>query len=123
MTGGILALPVAALAQGAPHSHPPGPNGGVIGDAGGRHYELVATAGEVRIYLLDAQDRPVPATGTTGSVIIQAQGRQQTIRLEAGQADGFLVGRGEFPARGLRVVATLTLPGQPQRSVRFAAIP
>ncbi|MBR0655507.1 hypothetical protein [Plastoroseomonas arctica] len=120
---GLFAMPVAALAQGHSHNHAPGPNGGVIGEMGASHVELVARAGELRIYVLDAQDRPVSASGAAGSVIVQAQGRQQTVRLEAGEGNGFLVGRGDFPARGLRVVATLTLPGQPQRSVRFAAIP
>ncbi|MBS7789436.1 hypothetical protein KTR66_05490 [Roseococcus sp. SDR] len=122
---GLLALPGAALAQGQPHAHThaPGPNGGTIGEVGTRHVELVVQAGELRIYVLDEQDRPTSARGATGSVVVQAQGRQQTVRLEPGAGDAYLVGRGDIPARGLRVVATLTLPGQPQRSVRFAAIP
>jgi hypothetical protein len=119
----LLATPGAALAQGHSHSHAPGPNGGAIGEVGSRHVELVVQAGELRIYVLDDQDRPTSARGATGSVVVQAQGRQQTVRLEAGPEDAFLVGRGDIPARGLRVVATLTLPGQPQRSVRFPAIP
>lgn len=119
----VLAMPGAALAQGHSHSHAPGPNGGAIGEVGNRHVELVVQAGELRIYVLDEQDRVTSARGATGSVVVQAQGRQQTVRLEAGADDAFLVGRGDIPARGLRVVATLTLPGQPQRSVRFAAIP
>lgn len=119
----LLALPGAALAQGHGHSHAPGPNGGTIGEIGSRHVELVVQPGELRIYVLDEQDRPTSARGATGSVVIQAQGRQQTLRLEAGADDAFLIGRGEIPSRGLRVVATLTLPGQPQRSVRFPAIP
>jgi len=120
---GFLALPAAAVAQGHSHSHAPGPNGGAIGEVGSRHVELVVAAGEVRIYVLDDQDKPAMAQGASGSAVIQAQGRQQTVRLEAGAGDAFLVGRGDFPARGIRVVATLTLPGQPQRSVRFPAIP
>lgn len=120
---GLLAMPSVALAQGHSHTHAPGPHGGTIGEVGNRHVELVVQAGELRIYVLDEQDRPTSARGATGSVVVQAQGRQQTVRLEAGADDAFLVGRGVIPARGLRVVATLTLPGQPQRSVRFPAIP
>lgn len=120
---GLLAVPAAALAQGPAHSHPPGPHGGAVGEVGNRHVELVVAAGEVRIYLLDDKDQPATAQGASGSVVVQAQGRQQTVRLEAGAGDAFLVGRGDFPARGIRVVATLTLPGQPQRSVRFPAVP
>lgn len=125
MITSLLAMPGTALAQGSPHAHthPPGPNGGTIGEVGTRHVELVVQAGELRIYVLNEQDRPISAQGASGSVVVQAQGRQQTVRLEAGAGDAYLVGRGDIPARGLRVVATLTLPGQPQRSVRFAAIP
>ena len=118
---GLLMLPGAAFAHG--EAKGPGPNGGHIADIGTRHVELVVQAGELRIHVLDEQDRPTSARGAGGSVIIQAQGRQQTIRLELGADAAFLLARGEFPATGLRVVAMLTLPGQPQRSVRFAAIP
>lgn len=123
LASALLALPAAAFAQGGHSSHAPGPHGGLIGEAGSRHVELVAAAGEVRIYVLGPNDRPASASGASGSVVIQAQGRQQTLPLATAEADSYLVARGDFPARGLRVVATLTLPGQPQRSVRFPAIP
>lgn len=114
----------AALAQGThSHRHTPGPHGGAIGEVGERHVELVARDGEIRIYVLDAQDRPASARGASGSAVVQAGGRNQTIRLEMGPDEAFLVGRGDFAARGARVVATLTLPGHPQRAVRFPAVP
>lgn len=121
---GLLAAPGIALAQGShSHAHAPGPNGGVVGEVGSRHVELVARDGELRIYVLDDQDKQVTARGASGSAVVQAGGRQQTIRLEMASEDAFLVGRGDFAARGARVVATLTLPGQPQRSVRFPVVP
>ncbi|WP_051213458.1 hypothetical protein [Rubritepida flocculans] len=100
-----------------------GVNGGIIGDVGDRHVEVLARDGEIRIWVLDAQDRPVPAAGASGSLIVLAQGRQQTIRLEPAENNAYLVARGEFRAdRAMRVVATLTLPGQTQRQARFTPV-
>ena len=97
-----------------------GDNGGVIGDLGDRHIEVLARDGEIRIWLLDAQNKAVPAIGASGSLIVLAQGQQRTIRLEVGDAGAYLVGHGDFRAApGMRVVVSLTLPGQPPRQARF----
>ena len=97
-----------------------GANGGIIGDLGDRHIEMLARDGEIRIWVLDAQDRPVSAVGAAGSLIVLAQGRSQAIGLEAADGGAVLVGRGDFRVeRGMRVVATMTLPGQAQRQGRF----
>ena len=120
----LLAAPLLALpARARAHGNTTGPHGGPIGEAGSTHVELVARDVEIRIHVLDAQDRPATERGASGSAVVQSGGRNHAIRLEMGPDDAYLVGRGEFAARGARVVATLTLPGQPQRSVRFAAIP
>lgn len=118
----LLAAPLPARAQGGGRhdSHGKGPNGGQIGEFGDRHGELVARDGELRLYVLDAQDRPTSARGATGTAIVQAGGRQQTVRFEPGPGDAYLVARGEFAAaKGLRVVANVALPGQPSRQARF----
>lgn len=116
-------LPVLAQAQGI-HGrgggHGRGPNGGQIQELGGTHAEMVVSDGEIRLWVLDAQDRPASVRGAVGSAIVLAQGRQQTVRMEPGPGDAYLVGRGEFQAaKGLRVVASVTMPGQPQRQARF----
>ena len=114
-----LMAPLPALAQ-RHDSHAPGPNGGKIGELGNTHVELVARDGELRLYVLDAQDKPTSARGATGSAIVQAGGRNQTLRFEPGPGDAYLVARGEFAAKGGRVVASVALPGQPSRQARFA---
>ena len=116
----VIAAPVRALGQGHSHTHAPGPNGGKIGELGNTHVELVARDGELRLYVLDAQDKPTSARGTSGSAIVQAGGRNQTLRFEPGPGDAYLVARGEFAAKGARVVASVVLPGQPSRQARFA---
>lgn len=115
-----LAAPLPALAQGHGQAHAAGPNGGKIGELGNTHVELVARDGELRLYVLDAQDRPTSARGASGSAIVQAGGRNQTLRFEPGPGDAYLIARGEFAAKGARVVASIALPGQPSRQARFA---
>lgn len=112
--------PLPALAQGHGHAHGPGPNGGKVGEIGNTHVELVARDGELRLYVLDAQDKPVTARGASGSAIVQAGGRNQTLHFEMGLGDAYLVARGEFVAKGARVVASVVLPGHPSRQARFA---
>ena len=121
LIAGLLAVTAGkALAHGEPRR---GANGGIIGDLGDRHIEMLARDGEIRIWVLDAQDRPVSAQGAAGNLIVLAQGRQQAIRLEAADGGAALVGRGDFRAeRGMRVVATMTLPGQAQRQGRFTPV-
>lgn len=112
---GLIAKPLAARA----HGDAPGPNGGKIGELGNTHVELVARDGELRLYVLDAQDKPTTARGATGSAVVQAAGRNQTLRFEPAAGDAYLVARGDFPAKGARVVTNVALPGQPSRSARF----
>lgn len=115
LTAASLAGPAFAHSEGAR-----GPNGGAIGEVGDRHVELLARDGEIRIWLLDERDRPVSAAGVSGSLIVLSGGRQQTVRLEQAEGGTYLVGRGDFQAaRGMRVVASLILPGQAQRQARF----
>jgi hypothetical protein len=118
--------PVRVCAQGLHRhggGHARGPNGGQIQELGGTHAELLARDGEIRLWVLDAQDRPASVRGAAGSAIVLAEGKQQTVRLEPGPGDAYLVGRGEFrAANGLRVVASVTMPGQQQRQARFAPV-
>ena len=117
----LVAAPLPALAQGGhSHAHGKGPNGGQVEEIGSTHVELVARDGELRLYVLDAQDRPVSTRGATGTAILQAEGRQQVLRFEPGPDDAYLAARGDFRAvRGLRVVASVALPGQATRQARF----
>lgn len=122
----ILLLAFLAVSAGPALAHGEGKrgaNGGVIGDIGDRHVEVLARDGEIRVWVLDAEDRPVSAQGASGSLIVLAQGRSQTIRLEPAEGGAYLVARGDFRAeRAMRVVATMTLPGQAQRQGRFTPV-
>lgn len=122
MLAALLAAPLPALAQGS-HSHARGPNGGEVGEIGTTHVEVVARHGELRLYVLDAQDKPTSARGASGTAIVQAAGKQQTLRFEPGPGDAYLLARGDFPAaKGMRVVASVALAGQPARQARFTPV-
>jgi hypothetical protein len=110
-------LPV--LAQGARAHTARGPNGGQQIDMAGGHAELVAEGNELRLFLTDTADRPRPVDGASGQAVVLAGGRQTTVAL-APAGPAMLRGQGDFTAAsGMRVVVTLTLPGQRPAQGRF----
>ena len=74
----VLALPVAANAQG--HSHK-GPNGGELVDVEGGHAEFVDTPTEIALHLSDEDGKPVSAKGATGKATILSGGKTETVDL------------------------------------------
>ena len=88
----LLLIPALASAHGPAR----GPNGGQMQDLAGGHVELVAKGPELVLYLFDAQNKPMPATGATATATVLAGGQQQTVALVA--ADGNAL-RGERQLR------------------------
>jgi hypothetical protein len=120
----LLAI-VAAIAPVSALAHTPaggrGPNGGQVQDIGSYHGEMLVKDGEITLFLVDHNDRPVPARGASGTAIILAEGRQQTLTF-APRADGAaLVAIGDFRAApGLRVVVQVVpAAGQQRAQARF----
>src|SRR5690348_1897754 len=60
----IAALPATA------HEVSKGPNGGRVVEAGPYHVELVVETKAVAVYVSDAKEKPVPAAGFKGLVIL-----------------------------------------------------
>ncbi|HWT10999.1 MAG TPA: hypothetical protein VN329_17640 [Roseomonas sp.] len=119
-----LILAAALLIPGAARAHAPrpGPNGGQKVDIGTNHAELVAEGNTLRLFLFDAEDRPMPAAGATAQVVVLAGGRQATVPLMPAR-DNLMQGSGDFTAaRGMRAVVTLTLPGQRPAVARFTPL-
>ena len=79
-----LLLLIAATVPVYAHDPRPGPNGGVMVDAGTSfHVELVATGTEaVTVYLFDAADKPVATVGFNGNAILILDGKAQRFALE-----------------------------------------
>ena len=106
------------------YAHGParGPNGGQVQDLAGGHVELVAQAGEIAVYLFDAENKPMSAQGVVATATVLSQGKQEMVMLQP--ADGNVMrGRGVFLAQpGLKVVLSLTLPGQRPQLGRYAPL-
>jgi hypothetical protein len=107
-----LMLAMLLLAPALAHAHAPriGPRGGALVDAGAHHVEVVVTPTTLDVFVSDAQDRPLPATGFKGTAIIVANGKPQRIPLEAKQADRLSGPSTLVPGQKLRGVIQLTGP-------------
>jgi len=121
----VLLAALAALPPTAAFAHLPagarGPNGGQVQDIGAYHGEMLVKDGEITLFLFDHNDRPLPTAGASGTAILLAEGRQQTLTF-APRADGAaLIATGDFRAvPGMRVVVQLVLrPGQARAQARF----
>jgi len=82
----ILILAFAILwagAAAAQHTHgsTKGPNGGVVQDVAGVHAELVVAGNTVTINILDENNKPAPAKGFSGSVLLVSGGARETVQL------------------------------------------
>jgi hypothetical protein len=85
----VLAATVAASAAPAlaqhkhAHDHKP-KHGGVIKEAGGFVYELVAKPTEIVVHVTDEVDKPVPVRGSTAKVTLIDSGARVEVPLAAG---------------------------------------
>lgn len=69
-----------AVAQHS-HGNMKGPTGGPMQDVVGVHAELVLSGNTVTINLLDEANKPVPAKGFSGSVLVVSGGARETVQL------------------------------------------
>lgn len=120
-----LIASIVALLPAAASAHLPagarGSHGGQVQDVGSHHAEMLVKDGEITLYLFDRNDTPISATGASGTAIVLAEGRQQTLTFVT-RADGAaLVATGDFRvAPGLRVVVQIVpRPGQARAQARF----
>ena len=100
--GALLIKSGSALAHEAKGTH-----GGRIADAGSYHVEMVAKSTTVDVFISDAGEKPVAASGFKGTAILVAGGKSQRIVLE--------------PVDGARLSgsATVALPNQPKGVVQL----
>jgi hypothetical protein len=77
-----LLLASNALAQHK-HGNTKGPNGGPVEDVAGVHAEFVASGASLTFHILDEGNKPLPARGYTGSVLIVSGSERETVQLTA----------------------------------------
>jgi hypothetical protein len=101
------------------HSVVNGPHGGEVEDAtpGPIHIETVVKGTTVTVYLADENDKALPVTGATGTVIVLANQKKFSIPLAPTDA-GMLTGTGSFASDpNMKALVTLTVSGVKQQAL------
>lgn len=108
-----LAMVLAAAAPALAHMDSKfnkGPNGGHIVDAGGgkQHWELVASDGNLTLYVTDKDDKPVDTAGGKAEAQVLVAGKTFAVTLSPAGSNT-LKGSGPFAsAKGMRVIVKTT---------------
>lgn len=114
----LLCLSLAARADGPAI----GPNGGQVRDAGKYHLELVVKDTALTVYVTGNKDAKIATKGATGSATVLAGKGTSSVKLEP-RSENALAGSGGFqPAPDMKVVVSVTLPGQPPVQARFTPL-
>lgn len=99
-----------------------GPNGGQVRDAGKYHLELIVKDTALTVYVSGNKDAKVATKGATGTATVLAGKTTSSVKLEPG-GENALAGSGSFqPAPDMKIVVSITLPGQPPIQARFTPI-
>ena len=118
LAAALLSLSIAARADEATS----GPNGGQLKHAGKYHLELVMKESTLTVYLTDDKDAKAATKGATASATVLAGKATSNVKLEP-SGDNALAGSGNFqPAPDMKVVVSVTLPGQPPLQARFTPL-
>ena len=114
----LLCLSIAARADGPAI----GPNGGQVKDAGKYHLELVVKDTSLTMYVTGSKDAKIATKGATGTATVLAGKSTSNVKLEP-SGENVLAGNGSFqPGPDMKVVVSVTLPGQPPVQARFTPI-
>ena len=118
-----LALALLALASMTfADERAKGPNGGQIKDAGKHHLELVVKENALTVYVIGAKDAKVATKGASGSATVLTGKNTASLKLEP-TGENALAGSGSFqPAPEMKVVVSVTLPGQAPIQARFTPL-
>lgn len=118
----IAALALAALmpAVALAHQPRPGPNGGLMVDAGSYHAELLADGSEtVTLFLFDVADKPVESAGFKANAIFVVNAKPARFPLEPAGGQK-LVGKAPAPvAPGAKGAVQLTAPDGTTAQAKF----
>jgi hypothetical protein len=79
---GLLLIPAALSHTNEYLDTLTGANGGQIRMAGPFHFELVATTGEIIVYVTDHGDTPIETAGASAVIVLQTGKRRTEIRFQ-----------------------------------------
>ncbi len=98
------------------------PHGGQLRMAGMYHYELVVKANEVTVYLTDHAGAKLAAKGASGTATVLSGKTKASVKLLPTE-DNVLKGNSKFGlAPDMKVVVSITLPGQASQQARFTPL-
>lgn len=103
----LAATSAAAWAQGG-HGHAHAAHGGQVQKIGQYEVEFLTRDGQIMVYVLDEQDRPVDASQFRATAVVLARGNEQRSVELSPSGENRLAARLEFPVDA-RVRATVTL--------------
>ncbi|MGD9804510.1 MAG: hypothetical protein AB7U78_14025 [Hyphomicrobiaceae bacterium] len=115
-----LAVAIGLAAPALAHEAAKGRNGGLRVDAGKYHAELVIDGStSVAVFLSDADDKPIAATGFTANAILVIDGKSQ--RFPLAPADGGkLIGTAPAPVKaGVKGAVQITAPDGTTAQAKF----
>ncbi len=101
-----------------------GPHGGHIVDAGGgsQHLELVATGGELTLYVSDQSEKPIETAGGAAEAQVLISGKNYTVALKPAGGNT-MKGAGDFSAKkGMRVILKTKNIGGASHQVRLTPL-
>lgn len=99
-----------------------GPNGGQVKDTGKYHLELVVKENALTVYVTGVKDAKVATKDASGSATVLTGNKTVSVKLEPA-GDNALAGSAKFEfAPGMKVVVSLTLPGQNPLQARFTPL-
>lgn len=117
-TLGLLLAPGVAFAHGTP---PAPTHGGQVAEDSAEHWvELVISGDTMTVWVLDENQKPIPAAQLGGKATVLVAGKSQAIVLRPGDANSLT---GKLPAAAAgktTTVLSLTVSGKPAQA-RFAS--
>ena len=116
----VAALLAALLPALPATAHDPKPrHGGTIAMTATYHVELVIKNGQVDVYLVGHDDKPIAATGRKGVAVLTAGGTSVRVSLEAAGMDRLTGKTAEGPAPSAKGVVQITEPNGGTVQARF----
>jgi hypothetical protein len=113
---GLVLGTAAARAQDHAHSH----QGGQEVTIGSYHAELLVKGADVTLFVNDAKDQKIEASGFTATAVVLAKGNQQKTVQLAPAGDNKLAGKIDFAVEGkFRATVTLKNAGGELGKVRY----
>ena len=123
----LLSAATPGFAHGdAKHDTAAAPHGGQMRAAGAFHFELVvdakagaSKAAPLLVYVTDHDGKKAVLTGATGSATLLSGSSKTTVLLNP-EGDNRMKGIGAYSAApGMKVIVSITLPGQAAAQARF----